>query len=534
MPDQSTRFVSIRTHRGWRAIDSPYEPVQEMLKLAGRSRLQGKGSALLLGAGSGYLVPEIVKSGVRRIMVITGSPFLVECNRQLLEENSVRPCDISFIVAQTVTPNVLEAVRTFFTEEQCSIVQHPRETKAFPELFGPLSMFVQGLQKPYVKREGTNGKTVLFPLSGHIVEPDIHAAFRDKGLRIVSADSFANRNLSPAEVWDTLHDTTPDFVFSINNRGSDKNGLMASACLHAGIPWISWFVDDPGFVISEHEMHATQKRIGLCWDSAGVETCNRLGFSETGLLPLATNLNTFTPGEGCPELAGRIVYVGSPSFGNEEAYFVTLLQDRQAAAVAAHLQESIVSKRCVPTQSEVDNAIDALGLDAHTFTPVGYQRLPAYAVYRANTAYRVQALSALADLRPIVYGDGWEGLLPEGVEVRGYVDYYRELPQVYRSDAVHISLTHLQMRHYPNQRIFDVGACNRIVLGERLSGWNELFGNGFEELLFDDFRDLREKALFLSRDKELRKEYGRALREIIVRKHGIGNRADRILEAVAQ
>ena len=160
------------------------------------------------------------------------------------------------------------------------------------------------------------------------------------------------------------------------------------------------------------------------------------------------------------------------------------------------------------------------------------KRLPAFVLYKANFRYRISALTALADLNPVAYGDGWAGLLPDTVEIRPYVDYYNGLADIYRSDSVHISLTHLQMRLYPNQRIFDIGACGRIVLGEKLEGWETLFGNGFNDLTFSDFAEMRQRAELLSKNKGLRKTLGDDLISVVRARHTVSNRIDKMFKVL--
>jgi spore maturation protein CgeB len=151
-------------------------------------------------------------------------------------------------------------------------------------------------------------------------------------------------------------------------------------------------------------------------------------------------------------------------------------------------------------------------------------------MYKANLNYRIKALNELVDLNPIVYGEGWGGLLSDNIELRDYIDYYRELPKIYRSDAVQISLTHLQMSHFPNQRIFDVGAFAGVVVDDRVSGWNELFTSELDELVFDNFDELKQKTSMFAQSKDLRREYGEKLKNEVLSKHTYAHRIDTVID----
>jgi hypothetical protein len=226
------------------------------------------------------------------------------------------------------------------------------------------------------------------------------------------------------------------------------------------------------------------------------------------------------------------VYVGSPGFGNETKYFSNLCRDPHALAIAASLEVRVQNTRFIPGILDIRECMADLAIRPDYFPRISLERLPAFIVYRANLSYRVKALTSIAELRPVVYGDGWDGLLPRAIELRGHVDYYRDLVNVYRSDAVHLSLTHLQMRHYPNQRIFDAGLCGRVVIGERLSGTEELFGPGLNEVHFTDFEHMRDTAEWLIRDTRHRHRFGDYVRDVVLKKHTIDRRIDRILEHI--
>ncbi len=234
-----------------------------------------------------------------------------------------------------------------------------------------------------------------------------------------------------------------------------------------------------------------------------------------------------------PELEGRLVFVGSPRFMRAAGYFVELDQNPQSAQVVESLGPLVRETRRAPEDEQVESAIESLGL-ADAFDAESRRRLPAYVVQQENLAYRIELLRAVADLEPVVYGNGWEKLAPEGVELRGAVDYYRDLPAIYRSDAVHLAPTNLQMRAYPNQRVFDAGACGGAVLVDELEGWTELFGDGLDGLVFGNLSDLKEKARELSENRLERRQMGEMLREKVVSEHTIAHRIDKILDVVGR
>ena len=67
-------------------------------------------------------------------------------------------------------------------------------------------------------------------------------------------------------------------------------------------------------------------------------------------------------------------------------------------------------------------------------------------------------------------------------------------------------------------------------MGDRVTGWNELFTSELDGLVFDDFDELKQKAEMFSQNKDLRREYGEKLKLEVLSKHTYYHRIDTILD----
>ncbi len=525
-------ILSIKTHSGWRSIDSPYDPVKEAFETVKKQRRRSN-SAVLLGAGSGFLVQELLSAGVNDLLVLSGSAVLGEKNVRVIENYNTGKVCARIIVLNDLTDVVFSEIEQFHRGHPNAVyIEHPREIHIYPRIFNPLSVYTDSLRLPFASKKSRPTVKVMFACSGQLFENEIIKSFEARGIEVETIESLSDKTIKHDDAWNLLNKHGPDILFSTNNKGSDRCGFIPEACAHAGVRWATWFLDEPGFSVNNNELSRIQKRTAFCWDVAGIESCRNLGFNRTELLPLATDSSHFYPGSGDPDLEGRIVYVGSPSFGNEEKYFSNIMTDPESIRLAEFLEDELRQRNRLPSADDIRNALKCLGIHKDHFHRDTFSRLSAFVLYRANFKYRQEALEALADLKPIVYGDGWQGRLPDGIELRPYVDYYRDLPVIYRSDAVHLSLTHLQMRHYPNQRIFDAGACGRVVLGEKLGGWEELFGTALNDIVFSGFGQMHSKARMLSGSRDLRNDLGKEIYKQVVSKHTIAHRLDRIMEVM--
>ncbi len=529
--DKSGTVVRIHTDSGWRTADSPFYPVEEAQSTI-TEKIQKGDSAIILGAGSGFFAVELIKKGIKDILIITGSKILAKKNVEKISVCDNPEIDIRIITCKKPGKNIHLSIQKFFEiKKNVRMISHPRESHIYPNLFHPLEIYIDSIMYPNVKKGAIPPMRVFFPSSNQILEPVIAKELRNRGIEVLEAGSFSSSCLHHLDAWKLMTTVQPDLVLSINNKGSDRFGFIPETCNRMGIPWATWFLDEPKFIVSKEEGAQNQKRFNFCWDGSGISSCKELGFDSAKLLPLGTDPSLFSPGEGDESLKGRVVYVGSPSFGNEDKYFSSFNNNRSALIIAEFYENEMLVKRKIPTQEEITATLDDLKLTG-CFTRESIKRLPAFVLYKANLKYRIAALSVLSELRPIVYGDGWDGLLPDKVEVRKYIDYQKDLVGVYRSDAVHISLTHLQMWFYPNQRVFDVGSCGRIVLGDKLKGWNELFGEEFCDLIFNDFEELYEKAAYFADNNEIRRHMGESLRNSIMERHTITHRIDKMFDVI--
>jgi len=523
--------IRLKTSLGWRMIDSPYAPRDEVCAVLNARCYQGA-HVIVLGLGSGFLLSELCGRGAAHMLVITASRELGSRNAELLKSRGFQEQNITIVVADSLGNQLISLTEIFCKAAPgVHIVVHPRETRAFPLLYSSLAVLLESIKRPFVRPPLHAIQRAALTFSGQLVEPEILKELQKRDIEVIPLDPYVDKTIEPSNAWNVLQKVKPDIFISTNNKAADRFGLIPQACQQAGVPWITWFLDDPRFIVKPTEMAASQQRYVFCWDSSGIDACRALGITRAALLPLATDPTHFAPGCGDDTLRGRIVYVGRPSFGNEERYFAGLVNNPDISAVASHFEPWIWEQRRMPPADDIESALIEHNLQ-NCLSAQAVSRLPAYFLYRANLNYRVAALSALADLRPIVYGDGWQGILPSDIELRSSVDYYRDLAIIYRSDAVHLSLTHLQMRHYPNQRIFDVGACGNLVLGERLSGWSDLFSLELDEIFFDDFDQLKSKAACLAANRDRRHHFGEMLRYEIVKRHTYAHRLDKIFESI--
>jgi len=531
--DGTETILKVETIAGARVLDSPFDPWGESQTLLDPWQLPGK-AVLSLGTGSGYLAELLISHRVKEALLISGSRTAALSTTQRIEKKGLSSnSEFTIVAARQFLPAWNQFVFEFLRKNPASVIlTHPREVVAFPSLHKRLLMKIQAWRNPFSFQPSAALRKILLAVSSGLLETEIIHELQRGDFKVTTIPALAGKMLTPQQAAELLAHYEPDLVLSVNNLASDLYGLFPQACDDAGVPWATWLLDDPRFILSPYEIDGyPHQRFGFCWDVNGLDSWNRLLGRRAFPLPLATDPGCFFPGEGDHSLKDRLVFVGSPRFASSIGYFAALDQDENAHKIAERMEHSVRLSRKAPSTEDIISALKELNLET-PFSLEELRRLPAYIVQMANLKYRKEALIAVAHLHPIVYGEGWRGLLPPSIEVRDSVDYYRELPRIYRSDAVHLSLTNLQMRAYPNQRVFDIGACSQVALGDKLEGFSELFDSSFDDLIFDSLRSLPAQAEWLMNNPSLRRQLGEKLRQVVLDKHTIAHRIDELLKKI--
>ncbi|MFH0881730.1 MAG: glycosyltransferase [bacterium] len=525
---------SLNTPDGWKTVDSPWEPRGEARRAFDRVAPDAS-SILVIGCGSGFFAEELIARGVNAALLVTGSRILAQRTLERIEQAGGAPENIEIRIVSGNDPERVwgEEIEGWLASNPNAVtVEHPREKVVFPALFGSLAVRVAlRSYRPDVKKSSPS-KRILLLGSGGLMEKEMRRALEQGGVDVQLADPVARKPLTVEKGLSLIDRHSPDIILSTNLLGADPGGILPELCQQLGIGWGTWLLDDPRFLIGPAEaMGAGRDRVAFCWDRNGMDGWYELGFTRAEPLPLATDPDLFQPGDGDPDLKGRVVFVGSPRFASAEGFFARLDEDLKAIPVAEELIEEVMRSRRPPAPQRVREVVASLGLEGH-FELEAERRLAAWVVQRANQQWRESALRALAPLHPIVYGAGWEGRLPDEIELRGLADYDRDLPRIYASDAVHISLTNLQMRAWPNQRLFDIPAAGGCVLTDRLEELDDLFGDAISSLTFETPQQLADLAASLVVNADARHEHATELRRVVLERHTVRHRVQRMLEVL--
>lgn len=324
--------------------------------------------------------------------------------------------------------------------------------------------------------------------AGYFIQRECARAFRQVGWKILPLaidplETYIERLLT-AVVF-----AKPDLLFTVNHLGFDAGGVLAGLLTQVALPAVSWFVDSPAYIILNHPGAVSPVIITPVWERTEIATLRRLGFEHPFHLPLAADPDLMRSGE----TSAKRFAVGFVGDSMEEAARKWRLRCPQDADLDRRLQQGV--ERLLGDREASPSAGD---LPAEWSAPERLNFASAV-VLEATRRYRQEALTRLGEASLRIWGDeGWRQAAPPGAIVAPRVDYYRELPLVYRRTAINLNFTSFQMPTAVNQRVFDAPVAGGFLLTDDQPDLTELFRPD-EVATFGAIAELKEKVNYFTR-----------------------------------
>lgn len=347
--------------------------------------------------------------------------------------------------------------------------------------------------------------------------------------------------LNVREIIDKICLFRPDFVFSVEGKGADDDGLLAGSYALLGIPYVTWFVDDPPFAESFGKKYCPENTLALVFDEAYVPTLEMLGFINVNALPLAANTQRWAaktdPHENEPAFNDNIVFVG-----------------KLATTQIKYLRNNL--RQCWPELSlKIINAAvnDFLkysdkgtesALDKNLFVNDRVIKCPSAVAWKlansliektASLEKRVSYASELCSLGLAVYGgDEWNRYL-DPKYLKGPIDYYGErIKKLYHCSKINLNISKYQLRTTVNQRVFDVPAAGGFLLTDFKPELEDFFVIDKEVICFCNKDELKKKAVYYLEHENQRLQVIENARERVLKEHDYSKRIKKLFLWLAQ
>ena len=319
----------------------------------------------------------------------------------------------------------------------------------------------------------------------------------------------------------------PDFVFTINHLGVDREGVLVNLLEKLRLPLASWFVDNPHLILALYSQLVSPWTAIFTWDTDNIASLEDMGFAHVRYLPLGCDTVRFAPPAPAykcrPEWQARVSFVGNSMVHKVRS---RLDRTRIPPLLESTLEETATGfgasdERSIPVWLEA-NRPDLFSLYASITVPSERLDYEAAITWEATRQYRLSCIAAIFPHQPLLVGDsGWNQIVPKQITWRYHseISYYSDLPLFYPCSEINFNCTSKQMKGAVNQRVFDVPATGAFILTDYREQVENLFEPGREIACYhspDEAAALVEHYLAAPAEREA---IARAARRRVLQEH---------------
>lgn len=335
-------------------------------------------------------------------------------------------------------------------------------------------------------------------------------------------------------------DFKPDFIFTLNHLGLDREGVLADLLERLQLPLASWFVDNPHLILYLYEGLNSPWTAIYTWDADNLESLAKRGFKQVRYLPLGTDIHRFHPGAPPifrPRRNSEVAFVG-----NSMEYKVGLKLKKGRFPRPLLLTYKEVARRFKDHPEQSVQAL--LETDFPELLPwfesLGtVERKLDYEVvitHEATRQYRRDCVAEILPFHPLIAGDdGWTMIFRQCRDQWDYrpeLSYYDELPGFYPCNKINFNCTSTQMKGAVNQRVFDVPATGSFILTDWRVQIENLFEPGREVACYQHPGEIPDLIRFYLAHPGERQRIAQAARARILAQHTYDHRLKELMQSM--
>lgn len=344
--------------------------------------------------------------------------------------------------------------------------------------------------------------------------------------RYLETGDSLDRDAFVALVRGAVAEFRPDFVFTVNHLGVDRQGVLLELLAALGLPLASWFVDNPELILPLYRPAATSQTVLFTWDADSLTPLTAAGFPHVHYLPLAADETRFCPRPLLPAehpWRARVSFVGNSMVRKTALRLAASAPPPRLAQAFGALAESYGACGARTVAAHLAEAWPGL---VGAFAGLPPERRLAFetaVIWEATRRYRNNCVEKLLPWRPLLVGDpGWRETFPDEGRAWRYqaeLAYYDQLPDFYPLSDINFNATSQQMKGAVNQRVFDVPACRAFLLTDARRQLDALFEPGREVAVYADPAEIPELVARYLADAPARERIAVAGRKRLLAEH---------------
>ena len=315
----------------------------------------------------------------------------------------------------------------------------------------------------------------------------------------------------------------PDFTFTINHLGIDREGILMTLFEKIEMPILSWYVDNPNLIIKNFKKNVSDFCTILVWDRDNIQDMKEIGFKNVFYMPLGTDPDRFKKinlaDNPFKSLKTDISFVGKTMIDQVKKTFNQI----RAPESFKKFYKKIAVEFIETSERSVENFIKDFFPEIYKLFQLLDEESKTYfettVTWEATRIYRYKCIKEIVPFKPLLIGDkNWRTYFRDKINYFPEVNYYEDLPYIYNLSEINFNTTSLQMKNAVNQRIFDVPACQGFIITDYRKQMEDLFEIGEEVICYrniDEIQELVKKYLHYKdeREKVIKKAYNRVIKE---------------------
>ena len=389
-------------------------------------------------------------------------------------------------------------------------------------------------------------KIILTPEYGtRLVAREAVESLREKGMDVATRPDHFFTGMDVTRLFARAPERSglaahPDLFFTVNFHGLDRDGEAFAALEDKGVPVAVWCVDNPWNQLSGLRSDFWKRAWLFVTDDSFIPGLEEHGAEHVFHLPLGACRNFHCAGDTYPDtppprLAGLapMVFVGRSAFPDKGRFFVGQSVDAGLLAEA----EELLKKGARPDFFWWLEKLAASEGGTRALWPGSFVRRVSLGAEESAAAWRKECLESLPAMDLTIFGDaGWDSLLASEMDVRrdlrGPVDYYEELPRVYRDAEFSLNMTSLLLPRGLTQRHFDVWTAGGFLLTDKTPGLDIFPGELHEPVRFEHPSEIAVKMEYFRRNPLEKHRLAFSWRKELNVNHGYERRVEALLRTV--
>ena len=330
---------------------------------------------------------------------------------------------------------------------------------------------------------------------------------------------------------------TPDFVFSYNYFPA-----VSVACQKEGIRYVSWVYDSPAVVLYSYTLINSCNSVYL-FDSQMYEDFASKGIKTVHYLPLAAPVSRYDRIELTKEerdtWGARISFVGG--LYNDRGNFYDRIKDKISDYSRGYVEGlmraqmeidglSIVESSLI--KPVLDDMVKALELRPNADGVESEEYLYSnYVLDRKITSMeRSEILSMIGEKHPLDLYTNDSSFAKAGVNNKGIIDYYDEMPKVFKASDINLNITLRSIQRGIPLRAMDIMGCGGFLLTNYQEDMLRFFDPGEDFVYYESRQDLMDKIEFYLEHEEERRRIAENGYSKVCSSHTLDQRLEEIID----